>query len=89
MSRARATEPYRHTGHRRPLTRREFLGQGFLTGAAFVAGPTLFGALASRQAHAQAASCGISAGAGLIPFVCFDLGGGASVANASSSSRTP
>ena len=27
-------EPYRHPDHRRPVTRREFLGQGFLSGAA-------------------------------------------------------
>lgn len=74
-------EPFRHEGHRRPVTRRDFLAQGFLTGAAFIASPSLFGALrGGGAAYAQAMECGISAGAGLIPFVCFDLAGGASVA---------
>ena len=31
-------EPQRHPDHKRPVTRREFIGQGFLTGAASVAG---------------------------------------------------
>jgi hypothetical protein len=72
-------EPYRHPDHPRPVTRRQFLAQGFLTGAAIVASPSLFGALRGGG-YAAAQECGISAGAGLIPFMCFDLGGGASVA---------
>jgi hypothetical protein len=72
-------KPFYHRDHPRPVTRRQFLAQGFLTGAAVVASPSLFGALNGRgQAIAQ--ECGISPGAGLIPFMCFDLGGGASVA---------
>ena len=31
--------PYRHTCHRKPVTRREFLGQGFISGAAMVMAP--------------------------------------------------
>jgi hypothetical protein len=77
---AQRIPPFRHEGHRRPVTRREFLAQGLIAGAAVVASPSLFGALRSGDARAQAAECGISLGAGLIPFVCFDLGGGASVA---------
>jgi hypothetical protein len=73
--------PYRHEGHRRPITRRDFLAQGFIAGAATLAAPTLLGLLARPgAAGAQAAaSCGLSAGAGRIPFLCFDLAGGASV----------
>ncbi len=74
----RIEEPFRHENHRRPITRRDFLAQGFLTGAAFVASPSLFGFLKSGDARAQALECGISNGAGRIPFICFDLAGGAS-----------
>jgi len=80
QSRDRA-EPLRHEGHPRPVTRRQFLAQGLISGAAMIASPSLFGALKrSGDAYGQALECGISAGAGRIPFVCFDLGGGASVA---------
>lgn len=73
--------PCNQPGHAKPRTRREFLAQGFLAGAATVASPSLFGAFGrSGDAYAQAMECGISAGAGKIPFVCFDLGGGASFA---------
>ncbi len=73
---------FRHADHPRPVTRRQFLGQGFLSGAAMVMSPTLFGLLRGSDARAQAASCGLSAGSGKIPFLCFDLGGGASIPGA-------
>ncbi len=72
--------PLRHPDHPRPVTRRQFLAQGFLGGAAMVAAPSLFGLFRSREAYAQAvAECGISGGGGRIPFLCMDLAGGASV----------
>jgi hypothetical protein len=71
--------PFHHDGHGPPVTRRDFLAQGFLAAAATVASPSLFGLLRG-EARAQAASCGISAGAGRIPFLGFDLAGGANVA---------
>ncbi len=71
--------PFRHEGHARPRTRREFLAQGFLAGAATIASPSLFGLLRG-DARAQALECGLAVGGGMIPFVCFDLAGGASVA---------
>jgi hypothetical protein len=83
-------EPFRHLDHARPRTRREFVAQGFLTGAATIVGPSLLGLLASsRDARAaglsadiQAAvtACGITTGAGKIPFICFDLAGGGNIA---------
>jgi hypothetical protein len=83
-------EPLRHPDHPRPRTRREFVAQGFLTGAATVVGPTLLGLLADpRMAKAALdpvtivpllAPCGISLGAGKIPFICFDLAGGGNIA---------
>src|ERR1700736_3021567 len=82
-------EPFRHPDHSRPRTRREFVAQGFLTGAATILGPSLLGLLANpRMAHAALAgdiqtavtACGITTGAGKIPFICFDLAGGGNVA---------
>jgi hypothetical protein len=82
-------EPFRHQDHPRPSTRREFLAQGFLTGAGTVLAPTLAGMLAyPRAAKATLASdiqtavsnCAITTGAGKIPFICFDLAGGGNIA---------
>jgi hypothetical protein len=82
-------EPLRHQDHARPTTRRQFIAQSFMTGAATVVGPTLLGLLAApRAARATLAgdisallnSCNITTGAGKIPFICFDLSGGGNIA---------
>jgi hypothetical protein len=83
-------EPLRHPDHSRPTTRRQFVAQGFLTGAATVLAPPLLGMFAgSRSARASGLSsdiqaavtaCGITTGAGKIPFICFDLAGGGNIA---------
>ena len=84
-------EPLRHADHRRPVTRREFLSAGLLGGAGTVLLPGLLGGLLTPSARANvladldaaglnASLCGISAGAGKIPFLCFDLSGGANIA---------
>ena len=65
------------------VSRRDFLGQGLLSGAALLASPSLLGLLgAGSPAAAQAAAeCGLAVGgAGLIPFIGLDLAGGASAA---------
>ncbi len=82
-------EPLRLNDHGRPLTRREFLGQGLIAGLGVVTAPTLFGLFANPHTAAAAlssdietlkTSCGIvSLGAGKIPFICFDLAGGANI----------
>jgi hypothetical protein len=83
-------EPIRHAeGHKRPMTRRDFLAQGFSAGLGTVVAPTVFGLFANpREAmaalspdlEALRASCGIEVlGAGKIPFICFDLAGGANM----------
>jgi hypothetical protein len=80
-------EPLRHPDHPRPRTRRQFIAQSFMTGGASVLMPSIFSLLASPKANAQLASdiqtavtqCGITAGAGLIPFICFDLSGGGNI----------
>ena len=89
-------EPLRHESHKKPVTRRDFLAQGFTTGAATVVAPAVLGALlGSRRAQAQTVDlspdidfqadpinniCNIEQGASKIPFICFDLAGGANIA---------
>lgn len=83
-------EPQRHPDHPRPITRRQLISQGFLAGSALVAGGGVFSLFANpRAAHAALApdlealkaQCGIAVqGAGKIPFICFDLAGGANMA---------
>ncbi|MCJ7555317.1 MAG: general secretion pathway protein GspF [Gammaproteobacteria bacterium] len=82
-------EPLRLNDHSRPLTRREFIAQGFMTGAATIMGGGVLGLFSDpRAAYAALSgdiatlrdSCGIAtAGAGKIPFICFDLAGGANI----------
>ena len=79
--------PQLHGDHPRPVTRRQFVAQGFMTGAAYTVGG---GALSLLSANAMAAlspdiddlrlnTCQITDGAGKIPFICFDLAGGANI----------
>ena len=81
--------PLYQPDHPRPVTRRQFVAQGFVTGAATVIAPTIFSLFANpRAAQAQLSpdlealklSCGIATqGAGKIPFICIDLAGGANM----------
>ena len=75
-------EPILHENHKRPVTRREFLGAGLATGGAFVMADSLLMGMLSKPAYAATeASCGINVnGAGRIPFIAFDLSGGANIA---------
>src|SRR5579872_3973296 len=82
-------EPLRLQDHSRPRTRREFVAQGFLSGAAVALAPSLMGLLGSKRARAygldgdiqgSVTACGITTGAGKIPFICFDLTGGGNIA---------
>ena len=81
--------PLLNLGHGKPISRRDMLGRGLVSGAAF-GSVGLFG-LFSNPREAMAAlqgdletiktDCGIlGAGAGKIPFICFDLAGGANIA---------
>jgi len=80
--------PLKLNSHRRPVTRRELIAQGFRTGGATLAGASMLSLLAgnshgalSPDINAMRQTCGIaSQGAGKIPFICFDLAGGASIA---------
>lgn len=77
--------------HRPPVTRREFMGRGFLATSATVVGASSFFSLFAnpRKAYATLASdiqalvstpCNIRPGAGKIPFIAFDLAGGGNIA---------
>ncbi|HTF98921.1 MAG TPA: hypothetical protein VL995_22480 [Cellvibrio sp.] len=79
------------TNHRRPMTRREMIAQGFKLGSGTLVGGSLLSILTqpgyaaevnlSADIAAVRDQCGIAAqGAGKIPFICFDLAGGANFA---------
>ncbi|MEH6610111.1 MAG: hypothetical protein V7696_12155 [Halioglobus sp.] len=80
-----------HPDHRRPVSRREFIAQGFRAGGATLLGTSILSLLGAR-AHAVSpnlldpavtpyTSCDLGAVAGRkIPFICFDLAGGANIA---------
>ncbi len=75
--------PLLHPDHPKPVSRRDFLSQGFISGAAYLTMPSLLTMLTNpTTAHALTAQdCGVNVGGGgRIPFLCFDLAGGASVA---------
>ncbi len=81
-------EPIRHESHKRPVSRRDFIAQGFRTGPAIVTAGGILGALMTNKARATMTTpleeyasnvCLISAGAGKVPFIAFDLAGGANL----------
>ena len=87
----RPDEALRHPDHRRPLTRRELLAQGFRAGGATLLGTSLASLLGNRAlaispdlldpARTPYTSCDLGAVAGRkLPFICFDLAGGANIA---------
>lgn len=89
--RSRVDAPQLHGDHPRPVTRRQFVAQGFLGGSAFLVGGGVMSLFSDpRQAFAALSGdltpllsnpCNIATvGAGKIPFICFDLSGGASIA---------
>lgn len=84
-------EPLRHENHKPPVTRRDFIAAGFLSGPAVVIGPAWLGGLlkASRadavtlspdlQALLGNGQCNVPTSSGAVPFICFDLAGGANL----------
>lgn len=79
----RIEESCRTSGHGRPQSRREFLNRGLIAGVSTVFLPSIATILA-REAAAQSADCAIDnnplLGAGKIPFLGVDQGGGANIA---------
>jgi hypothetical protein len=78
----RMEEECARSGHARPASRREFLSRGLIAGVSTVFLPSIATILA-REARAQT-GCVIDAspalGAGKIPFLAIDQGGGANIA---------
>jgi hypothetical protein len=83
-------EPLLHENHKRPVTRRDFLAAGMLSTTGVVLAPAWVGALLkSRPANAALAAdiqamlgpgqCNVPTSASGIPFICFDLAGGANL----------
>ena len=84
-------EPQRHPDHERPVTRRQLIAQGFMTGAATVATGGVLSLFANpRQAFALSDDLQAIIDAGTcplinpnafnpVPFICFDLAGGANM----------
>jgi hypothetical protein len=83
-------EPLLHQNHPLPVTRRDFVAAGILSGPAMVIGPAWLGGLlkASRanaalsgdiQALLDKTQCNVPTASGSLPFICFDLAGGANL----------
>lgn len=82
--------PLKDLPHGRPMNRREFIARGLMRGAATISGLGVFSLFSNPNAARAAlapdlesmkSACGINvAGAGKIPFICFDLAGGANIA---------
>jgi hypothetical protein len=83
-------EPLLHENHPRPLTRRDFIAAGMMSGPAMVVGPAWLGSLLKAQRANAALSpdiqallptgqCGVPLSASGVPFICFDLAGGANL----------
>ena len=82
-------EPIPHADHPRPRTRREFIAQGFHAGMGSVLGASTLSLMAGSATGAEVSAelsdkirnfCEISGGNRKIPFICFDLAGGANMA---------
>lgn len=77
-------EPLLLENHKKPITRRDFIGRGLIAGSAVAIGPALLGVLGSNAyAAVTETDCGIVAGAGgngKVPFMAYDLTGGANIA---------
>jgi hypothetical protein len=83
-------EPILHGDHPRPVTRRDFVSTGLVKGPAVVAVGGLLGMLvrsglaradmsAAMQTLKSATDCNVVPGKNKIPFICFDLAGGANL----------
>ncbi|NRB39114.1 MAG: general secretion pathway protein GspF [Pseudomonadales bacterium] len=78
-----------HTGHKRPITRRDFIAQGMIAGGGAVMSGGVMGMLSnsafglSQDLEDLKFDCGIKKRLGFegkVPFMCFDLAGGANIA---------
>lgn len=84
-------QPLKLADHPKPRTRRELISQGFQMGMGTVLGGSVLSMFGANPAYAQLSEdlltalgkkgCGVNVSAsGSIPFICFDLAGGANIA---------
>ena len=83
-------QPLLHQDHKRPVTRRDFLAQGFSLGTGAMVGGSMMGLLGSSGAYGNLSDdvsqmvnefCrSFNAEEAKVPFICFDLAGGANFA---------
>lgn len=85
-----ADQPLMHPCHKKPITRREFVSQGFAFGTGVAMTGSLAGLLSNPaiaqelNLEQQLAACGeVLDSDTKIPFICFDLAGGANFAGSS------
>jgi hypothetical protein len=83
--------PFRHENHPRPVTRRDFLAAGMLGAQGMVIGSAWLGSLLKAQtaraggldadiaALLAQGQCNVPSGSGSLPFIVFDLAGGANL----------
>src|SRR5579863_6189078 len=83
--------PFRHENHARPVTRRDFPAAGMIGAQGMVIGSAWLGALLKAQAARASGldvdiqaltaqgQCNIPTGSGSLPFIVFDLAGGANL----------
>jgi hypothetical protein len=74
---AKKKDPFE--GHKKPVTRRDFLARGTLGFSATLFAPSILGTLL-RSAKADGGSCGSTTSNGMIPMLVFDCAGGAAFA---------
>ena len=82
-------EPILHDDHPRPVTRRDFVSTGLISGPAVIMAPAWLGALlksgkanalsTDMQALLATTQCNVPSAASGIPFIAFDLAGGANL----------
>src|SRR5207237_1931071 len=85
-------EPILHENHKRPVTRRDFVAAGLLSAPAVIMAPAWLAAVlrsgnanalsTDMQALLEANQCNVPSAAAAIsgvPFICFDLAGGANL----------
>ncbi|MBP9707416.1 MAG: hypothetical protein KBD78_07195 [Oligoflexales bacterium] len=71
--------PLKIEGHKKPVTRRDFLSRGMISGTGWVITPSLLGSFVSQRAfglECGAAKPGVSSS---LPVLIFDLSGGANI----------
>jgi len=73
------TAPLLYDDHEKPKTRRDFLSAGLISGVGLTIAPGLLSMLSSK-AYGQTQCSGGGSATSSVPFLCFDMSGGANIA---------